>query len=162
MSIEIAEITFNPKTKRLKKLELLRKDIRFKCQRCAVFCCRLGGPMLNVKDLQRLKQAGINEDNYGKIVKDNVGICLKETENGSCVLLEYDDESKQHACSIYDVRPSLCRLYPFEFTLTSPSTGVLKIIPCCNGLNAADGELVDRKFVEKNLLEPIMDSVRIE
>ena len=162
MSIEIAELTFNPKAKRLKKLELLRKDLRFKCQRCAVFCCRLGGPTLNVKDRQRLRQAGTKDENVVKSVKDNVRICLKETENGSCVFLEYDDESKQHACSIYDLRPSLCRLYPFEFTLTGPNTGVLKIIPCCNGLNAADGELVDQKFVEKNLLEPIMDSVKTE
>ena len=160
--MEIAEITFNPKTKRLKKLDLLRKDLRFKCQRCAVFCCRLGGPALNVKDVQRLRQAGIKEENYGKIMKDNVGICLKETENGSCVFLEYDDESKQHACSVYDLRPTLCRLYPFEFTLTNPNTGVLKIIPCCNGLNAADGELVDQKFVEKNLLEPIIDYLKAD
>jgi Fe-S-cluster containining protein len=160
--MEIAEITFNPKTKRLKKLDLLRKDLKFKCQRCAVFCCKLGGPTLNVKDVQRLRQAGTKEENYGKSKKDNVRICLKETENGSCVFLEYDDESKQHACSIYGFRPTFCRLYPFEFTLTSPNTGVLKIIPCCNGLNAADGELVDQKFVEKNLLEPIIDSLKAE
>jgi Fe-S-cluster containining protein len=160
--MEIAEITFNPKTKRLKKLDLLRKDLRFKCQHCAVFCCRLGGPALNVKDVQRLRQADIEVENLREYKKDGVSICLKETENGSCVFLEYDDESKQHACSIYDLRPSLCRLYPFEFTLTNPNTGVLKIIPCCNGLNAADGELVDQKFVEKNLLEPIIDSLKTE
>ncbi len=78
------------------------------------------------------------------------------------VFLEYDNGSKQHACFIYDLRPSLCRLYPFKFTLMSPNTGVLKNIPCCNSINAADGELVDQKFVEKNLFESIMDSLKAD
>jgi Fe-S-cluster containining protein len=160
--MEIAKLTFNIKAKRLIKLELLRKDLRFKCQRCAIFCCKLGGPILIFKDLQRLRQANIKEENYEKIMKGNIDICLKETENGSCVFLEYDDGSKQYACSIYNFRPSLCRLYPFEFSLTSPNTGVLKIIPCCNGLNATDGELVDQKFVEKNLFEYIMNSLKAD
>ncbi len=157
--MEIAELTFNLKTRSLMELRFFRKDLKFKCQRCAVFCCRLGEPVLNVKDLQRLRQSGTKEENYGKSKKDNVGICLKETENGSCVFLEYDDEFKQHACSVYGFRPTLCRLYPFEFTLTGPGMGVLKIIPCCNGLNTVNMELVDQNFIEKNLLESIINSL---
>ncbi len=159
MSTEIAELTFDPKTKRLTKIKFLRKNLRFKCQRCAVFCCKLGGPTLNVKDLQRLGQANVKEKNFIESLKGDVGICLKETEDGSCALLEYDVESKRHVCSIYDSRPSLCRLYPFEFTPTGPNAGMLRTIPFCNGLNAADGKLVDQEFIEKNLLESIIDTL---
>ncbi len=158
MSTEIAKVTFNPKTKRIVKLEFLSKDLRFKCQRCAVFCCKLGGPTLNARDLRRLRKAGAKAKTTIESTKEN-GVRLKETENGSCAFLEYDVESKWHVCSVYDSRPSLCMLYPFEFTPTGPNAGTLRTIPFCNGLNAADGELVNHKFVEKNLLEPIMDTL---
>ena len=161
MNMTIAEITMDPKTKRIANMVLFRKDHRFKCQRCAIFCCRLGGPKINNKDLQRLKQAGYDAKNFVKNVKKenvNKGF-LKEKEDGSCVFLEYSDKSKKYACLIYNFRPSVCRLYPFEFTLTSPNVGILRVIPCCNGLNVLDGELVNQKFVEKNLLEAIIDSL---
>jgi hypothetical protein len=64
--MEIAELTFDTKAKCLIKLDLLRKDLRFKCQRCAIFCCKLGGPALNVKDLQRLRQAGTKQKKLRK------------------------------------------------------------------------------------------------
>ena len=157
MSTEIAELTFDPKTKRLVKIEFLREDLKFKCQRCAVFCCKLGGPALSAKDHQRLKQAEAKQENILQPAKDDGEFRLKEKEDGSCALLEHDAKSGLHACSVYYFRPSLCRLYPFEFTPTGPNTGKLSVIPICNGLNAADGELVDREFVERNLLKPIMD-----
>jgi Fe-S-cluster containining protein len=159
LNFAIAEITLNLETKRITNIVLLKKDLRFKCQRCAVFCCRLGGPRLNDKDFQRLRQAGYGNKNYmrntGK--KGDKGKFLNEKEDGSCIFLEESDEIKEHMCVIYDFRPSLCKLYPFEFTSTGPNMGVLKIIPCCNGLNAIDGELIDKKFVEKNLFEAIVD-----
>jgi Fe-S-cluster containining protein len=151
----------DPETKRITNIVFLRKDLKFKCQRCAVFCCKLGGPELNTKDLQRLKHAGYDAE---KIVKNTNNEnadkkLLKERENGSCVFLDYSHESKKHACVIYEFRPSLCKIYPFEFTSTGLYTGVLKVIPCCNGLNAPDGEMVNRKFIEKNLLEAIINSL---
>ena len=161
LSLEIAEIMFDPKTKQIVDV-FFRKDIKFKCQRCAVFCCRLGGPKLNVKDLQRLEKAGykleIYVDNTKKKKSDNERF-LKEKEDGSCIFLKHNVESKNYTCTIYEFRPSVCRFYPFEFLSTDHSTGVLRIIPCCNGLNASDEELVDRKFIEENLFESIIDSI---
>jgi Fe-S-cluster containining protein len=151
LSIDIAELTFDPKTKRLMKIEFLSKNLRFKCQRCAVFCCKLGGPTLSAKDVQRLKQAGAKKENILRPTKDDGKFRLREREDGSCALLEYDVKSKKYACSVYSFRPSLCRLYPFEFKSTGLNTGMLRTIPLCNGLNAVDGELVDRKFIQKNL-----------
>jgi len=158
--MDIAEITFDTKTKRIIKLDFLRKDIKFRCKRCAVFCCKLGGPTINDKDIRRLRKAGIVIENVVEPTKDNDLVRLKETENGACTLLKRDDKSMIYACSVYNFRPSLCRLYPFEFVSTGENTGILRTIPLCNGLNATDGELVDRKFVEKNILGPIMDSIK--
>jgi Fe-S-cluster containining protein len=161
LTVAIAELTMDAETKRITNIVFSRKDLKFKCQRCAVFCCKLGGPKLNVKDLQRLKHAGYDAE---KSVKNtNEGDAdkklLKEREDGSCVFLDYSHESKKHMCVIYGFRPSLCRLYPFEFEQTSENAGILKLIPLCHGLNATDGEMVDRKFVEKNLLKAIIDSL---
>jgi len=161
LSLEIAEITFDSKTKQIVNV-FFRKDLKFKCQRCAVFCCRLGGPKLNVKDLQRLEKAGykpeIYIDNIGK--KGDNEQYMKEKEDGSCVFLKYNIESKKYECTIYEFRPSVCRFYPFEFLSKGQNTGVLRIIPCCNGLNVLNGEPIDRKFFEKNLLEAIIDSIK--
>jgi Fe-S-cluster containining protein len=64
--------------------------------------------------------------------------------------------SDDYECSIYDVRPVLCRLYPFDFERINSNSFLLKIIPCCKGLNNADGEPVNEKFIAKHLFENIL------
>ncbi len=164
MPEEIAKITWNPETLEITDITLSRKDLRFKCRRCAVFCCKLGGPKVFEKDLKPLRAAGFEPMEFLVHLSANQtgqrNVCelvLKQREDGSCIFLQHDVEGKVHRCSIYDLRPSLCRLYPFEFQRTSPNTGILRFIPCCNGLNASDGLLVDRKFIEKYLLSPLLD-----
>ena len=164
MPEEIAKITWNPCTREFTDIVFFEKNLRFKCKGCAVFCCKLGGPGVTENDQKRLRAAGFEPMEYlvhqlaNQTGQRNVSeLVLKQKEDGSCIFLNYDTEDKVYRCSIYDLRPSLCRLYPFEFQRTSPNTGILRFIPCCNGLNASDGLLVDRKFIEKHLLGPIVD-----
>jgi len=82
---------------------------------------------------------------------------MKRSEDGSCVFLSFDSRNNRYECSIYTLRPSVCRLYPFEFQKTGQGTGSLRLIPCCNGLNTRDGSLVDRGFIERHLLGAITD-----
>ena len=42
----------------------------------------------------------------------------------------------------------MCRLYPFRFERLGHNLFVLKLIPCCNGINSKKGEKVDTKFVD--------------
>jgi len=158
---EIARVTFNCKEKRILDITLLRKDLRFKCKRCAVFCCKLGGPIVKEADLKLLAKIGL--DPFKFLVplrrpydrqKDAVG-ALKQKKDGSCIFLRYDRSTGLYECRIYEARPSLCKLYPFEFVPEEDGTGVLSVIPCCNGLNAYDGKVVDREFIEKHLLDAI-------
>jgi len=57
---------------------------------------------------------------------------LKRGAGGACVFLKY--EGKLPRCSIYDIRPVACRLYPLI-----PSGSRLKVDPQCPGLSRTEG-----------------------
>jgi len=154
----IARVIVNPKTKRVAKIILHQKHLRFKCQRCAAFCCKLGGPKLTGKDVDRIEQAGYSLEEFLESVSKNEFkglpiMCgrLKSKEDGSCVFLSFEAEKNMYKCSIYEVRPALCRLYPFDFERINSSFFMLKFISCCKGLYKRDGELVSKSFVNKKL-----------
>jgi Fe-S-cluster containining protein len=163
---DVAKISFDPKIRHITNIVFINNNLRFRCKRCAVFCCKLGAPSLSKSDKKRLKQTGYRAKDLldATSTKDSSPgekkSLLKHREDGSCIFLQRDKESKSYACSIYKNRPSLCRLYPFEFVPTGPSAGILRLIPCCNGLNTPDGDLVNRRFIEKNLIEAIIDGFK--
>ncbi len=164
LSGNVAETTLNLKTKRITKITFHQKHLRFRCQRYAAFCCKLGGPKLTERDIERIKQAGypledfleplLNKEFEGLLVMRSN---LENMEDGSCVFLMFDAEKGVRECLIYDVRPALCRLYPFDFEKVGPCSFVLKLIPCCRGLNDPDGELVNEEFVINHLIDAILD-----
>jgi len=84
---------------------------------------------------------------------------LKNKEDGSCIFLKFKVEGDRYECSIYDSRPALCRLYPFDFDRTGPNSIILKVIPCCRGLNNPDGEIVDERFITSHLLEALREAI---
>jgi Fe-S-cluster containining protein len=160
----LARITINSETRQVKALSLHQKHLRFKCQRCAIFCCRLGGPWLTGKDIERIKHAGYDlKDFLEPALKNkskNLPIMrgsLKNNEDGSCIFLKFDPEKDRYECLIYDFRPALCRLYPFDFERISPGSVVLKLIPCCRGLNNPNAELVDEEFITNHLLDALLE-----
>jgi len=134
------------------------RDFRFKCQRCASLCCRLGGPPLSRNDIDRIKRRGYDAVEFSESTSlrgfgfpDATQRLMKSGENGSCIFLKSGKEEGVHECAIYDQRPALCRLYPFYLETVDSRTFCLKVIPCCRGLNNPDGELVDEKFFFKHL-----------
>lgn len=157
----VAEVNFNPETKQVTKLTICQKLLRFKCRRCATFCCKLGGPTLTQRDVERITQAGYHVEYFLESLSNKESLVmrgsLKNREDGSCVFLKFDEKNDIHECSIYDVRPALCRLYPFNFEKIDPYSFVLKLIPCCRGLNVPNGKLVNEYFVTNHLLCAIID-----
>ena len=160
----LAEITLDSKSRKIRDLSLLKKHFRFKCTRCATFCCQLGGPKLTKRDVERIKKAGYRENLFlepENSESESLSILPRSMKNrgdGSCIFLKSDPEHKRYECSIYDFRPVLCRLYPFHFAKVDSKPIALKFIPCCRGLNNFDGETVNERFVANHLLPPILEA----
>lgn len=162
---EVAIIHFpNSRTenKPIIKINLIQnqKNLSFKCKRCATFCCKLGGPRLLDLDVERIKRAGYDLRGFlegipknGFKAQSKTSFNLKNKKHGSCVFLEYETEKGVYNCSIYDFRPTLCRLYPFDFERIGLNSFVLKFIPCCRGLNDSNGELVNERFILNRLFD---------
>lgn len=161
----LAKITVDSKTRQIRDLSLLQKRFRFKCKRCATFCCRLGGPKLTRKDIERIEEAGYRVKDFLEPANSEFkGMpvmrgSLKNREDGACVFLKFDAKQSRYECSIYDFRPILCRLYPFDFDRIGTDSIVLKFIPCCRGLNNPDEKLVDERFINKHLLAPLLEAI---
>jgi len=151
LSETVAEVLLSPENQQITNLTLHEKRLRFKCQQCAVFCCKLGGPTLSEKDVKRIEQAHYHVEEFVD------GNRLKSKEDGSCIFLNFNRRKSVYECSIYGFRPALCRIYPFSLEEKSPNSFVLKLIPCCNGLNSPDGELVNEKFIIKHLLDSVIE-----
>jgi len=162
----IAKIVVDSKTKQIVDITFYRRNFRFKCKRCATFCCKLGCPNLTERDVQRMRAAGYaiddflepttrRESNTAPMMERRLG----NRDDGSCIFLRFDDKMKIYECSIYDVRPVLCRIYPFDFERIGSNSLMLKFIPCCKGLNSPDGELVNESFVGNHLLDAIFETL---
>jgi hypothetical protein len=158
---KIAGITVNPETRQILDIHLYERNLRFKCKRCAVYCCKLGGPSLTKKDIEQIESTGHDISEFIEPTKKQYGnfppmlSTIKSNKDGSCIFLRIDKKKNTYKCSIYDARPVLCRLYPFDFERDSENSFLLRIIPCCKGLNNTDGESVNESFIVKQLLESI-------
>jgi len=162
----VAVITLDSTNRKVDDLTITQQ-FRFKCKRCAALCCKLGGPVLTRKDAELIENAGypvkdflepLNTDEEGS---PRVYGSLKTRKDGSCIFLKFDVELNCFKCSIYDFRPALCRLYPFSFEGLGSNRIALKYIPCCIGLNNPEGELLDKKFVSRHLIEPLLEAMEL-
>lgn len=152
---KIAGITIEPITGRVIDLNFCGNLLRFRCQRCAVFCCKLGGPKLLAKDVERLEQAGHDSDTFLDVKQAT----LKSRKDGSCFFLSFNTKRGLYQCSVYAYRPTFCRLYPFHFEKSGPQSYALNFIPCCNGLNVMDGEVINEKFFVEFLQRAFVDLI---
>jgi Fe-S-cluster containining protein len=154
---KIARVKLDPETGQFLDVRLFEKGLRFKCKRCGIYCCKLGGPCLTREDIKQIESAGyeINEfvedskRKYGELLMTRA---MKNRKDGSCIFLRTDGKRNAYECLIYEIRPILCRLFPFEINRIDIGSFLLKTLPC-NGLNDTDGELVNKRFIVTHLLE---------
>jgi Fe-S-cluster containining protein len=165
MNEVLAFFTLDSKFREVTSLSLEKKRFRFKCKRCAALCCKLGGPVLTRKDVERIADEGYSAEDFLNPVSRDGSLrargSMKKREDGSCVFLEFDDKLNCHKCGIHDFRPVLCRLYPFSFEIVDSDRFALKFIPCCRGLNNRRGELVNENFVSRHLLKPLLEAMEL-
>ena len=161
----IAKVTVDLETGRIFDICLYERKIRFKCQRCAIYCCKLGGPMLTKKDIEQIESIGYDLNEFIEPAKRQYGnfpltqSMIKDKGDGSCIFLRIDKKKDTYKCSIYGIRPVLCRLYPFDFERINTNSFLLRIIPCCKGLNSLDGKLVNEKFITNHLFDLVLEII---
>lgn len=106
--------------------------------------------MVTSKDLARLRRAIPEIDDLTETVAvgKNINKVLSSNADGQCVLLSKESQNK-FRCSMYELRPDACNIYPFKLIRKDARLTVL-VFPC-RGLNYKKGELVDEEFVRKYL-----------
>jgi Fe-S-cluster containining protein len=166
MNDVVAVIKLDPENRRICDLKLVQNHFRFKCKRCAALCCKLGGPVLSRKDIELIEAAGYVAEDFVELINGNTSSHvvggLKTRADGSCIFLDFDAEQNCFQCGIYDSRPALCRFYPFSFESLDGNRVALKLIPCCIGLNNPEGKVLDEEFVSSNLLEPLLEAIKLQ
>jgi len=142
--------TFLIEGKQVRTVKLNAEGLRFKCVRCAAFCCRLGGPVVTTRDLQRLREAVLEIDDITEtvIVGTSRNKVLPSRPNGQCILLSKDGPNK-YRCLEYELRPDACRAYPFKLIRHGAHLTVL-VLPC-RGLSYRKGELINAGFINRYL-----------
>jgi len=116
------------------------KHVCFKCERCAL-CCGDTEQKVRLILLLRVEAQNIIERTLKSIDEFTEKIegfepyiyVMKKTEDGKCVFL------RDRSCSIYEIRPLICRFYPFQlknlgndrygFIYTSECPGIGKSSP---------------------------------
>ena len=117
--------------------------IRHECVACGASChlrVNLGKDDMD-RILQYAKQKGITEpiiDHHGN------HNWLKRRGDRACVFLRY--EGNLPRCSIYEIRPVACRLYPLI-----PSGTRLRVDPLCPGLSRTEGHTFKEHLVTQNV-----------
>jgi len=170
--MDIGIFSINLKNNVVTPLKLIN-IVKFQCIHCGL-CCRLGGPRLTNSDIKMLENVGYDSKLFLDTLEETrksykskkvmKGI-LKSKLNGECIFLKRTSNSEKYFCSIYEHRPILCRLYPFDWELIKTENEhiiiLLKLLSSCLGINAKNGEPVDASFLRKHLADSINKLFRI-
>jgi Fe-S-cluster containining protein len=124
------------------------KNVRFKCSRCAL-CC--GDTKNNKRTILLLKpEASRISRKTSKSLADFAEkvegfepyvYCMKKTDDGKCVFLRND------LCSIYEIRPLICRFYPFQLKSTKTGRYAFECTTECPGVGT--GPELKKGFFER-------------
>lgn len=118
--------------------EVWYKDgLRFTCTQCGNCCSGEPGYVWVTKDeIRRIASFRGRDDGWlpeGELRRVGVRYSLTERPNGDCIFLKR--EGGKTMCSIYPVRPSQCRTWPFwEVNLRSPEAWAQEA-KTCPGMN---------------------------
>lgn len=163
----VALVKLDSKNLTIIDMSLTSRKFKFKCKRCASLCCNLGGPVITKKDAESIESSGycvsdfLEPLNQNEVYSSIVIGGLKSKKDGSCIFLKSNIKQNHNYCSIYSVRPVLCKLYPFTFEFYESNKIALKIIPCCVGLNSSEAKLITEKFISDSVLEPLLEAVAL-
>jgi Fe-S-cluster containining protein len=133
------------------------KDVGFVCNKCAQ-CC--GDTEDTVRHVLLLKTDATRISNeilldcheFAEVISgfEPYVYEMKKTENGKCLFL------KNNRCTIYKVRPLICRFYPFELKNLGNNKYQFSYTNKCPGVGK--GSYLKRVFFE-NLFSIVTDAM---
>jgi len=164
----VARISFKGNRAEITDMIFYQGELKFKCQHCASLCCRLGGPPLAQKDINTIMKAGYDPGEFLDSTSSDrfrfsksMQSVMRNRQDGSCIFLEINKEGSTYECLIYDHRPALCRLYPFQLEVVDRQSFLLRVVPCCRGLNDPEGEPVNEEFIRRHIIKAIIDLLAV-
>jgi len=126
-------------------------DVSFQCPaNCDACCRRSAGPALTEKDYQRIKGHSSHPDFADKRDHPLFPYQLKARQ-GACLFL-----NAKGKCSIYSIRPALCRLYPLQLHFQWDGT-LLWCLEHCPGVGAENGTSLSKDYLD-GLLRELVDT----
>ncbi len=122
--------------------------VRFRCIKCGTCCGDTQEKTRHIL-LLRAEAEQIAKTTMQPIFKFAVKIKgkapyiyeMKKRENGKCVFLE-----NAH-CTVYPLRPLICRFYPFELKVSNRGNPVFLYTEECPGINK--GRLLNKDYFRK-------------
>jgi Fe-S-cluster containining protein len=133
------------------------KNVRFKCERCALCCSdtkdRVRSILLLRIEAERISRKTLKSvgDFTEKIERTEPYVCrMKKTKDGKCVFL------KSNLCSIYQIRPLICMFYPFELKEVGSDEYIFAYTDECPAIGK--GPKLKRDYFER-LFEKIMETM---
>jgi hypothetical protein len=133
------------------------KNVRFKCERCAL-CCgdtknRVRSILLLRIEAERISQKTLKSvDNFAEKIEgfEPYVYRMKKTKNRKCIFL------KNKLCSIYQIRPLICMFYPFEFKEVRSNRYIFAYTDECQAIG--NGPKLKRGYFER-LFKKIMETM---
>jgi Fe-S-cluster containining protein len=111
-------------------------SVRFRCIRCGICCGDTKDKnrhvlLFKTEVEQIVKATGRQIFNFAVKIEDNAPYSyeMKKRKNGKCVFL------KNNRCTIYSLRPLICRFYPFELKVMHKRKYTFLYTNECPGIN---------------------------
>jgi Fe-S-cluster containining protein len=131
--------------------------VRFECLNCALCCgdtkTRVRHILLLKKEAERISKATSKTiiEFAEKIERHSPYVyeMRKTAQNGKCVFLS------DRRCTVYELRPVICRFYPFELRLTKDEKHEFDFTKECPGMSK--GKTLKKKYFD-NLLKQLLQS----
>jgi Fe-S-cluster containining protein len=112
------------------------QQIRFKCTRCGQ-CC--GDAKQRTRHVLLLEEEAKQIAEVSKLLISEFAVPVagklpyrfemkKSVEHGKCFFM------KEHKCTIYSIRPLICRFYPFGFTTNRKLQKIIYFTKECPGI----------------------------
>jgi len=124
------------------------KNVRFKCERCALCCgdaknrarsillLRIEAERISQKTLKSVEDFAEKIDGFEPYVYR-----MKKAKDGKCVFL------RDNLCSVYEIRPLICMFYPFEFKEVGSNRYIFTYTDECPAIGK--GPKLKRGYFEK-------------